>query len=161
MILIEDIGVSWYNRRETLKECTESFIIFMERLKLLDSRFDIWYKKGWSKKEALEQKIPLEYDAIKNEICRTCKDDEYPEHSFRIALWNGAKKDSEAFGIRASLGSSETEKWNNNCSLSFPYEGEIYEYYLIKENKEKLKELFIDHWQPEKIMGDDGKWINL
>lgn len=161
MILIEDIGVSWYNRRETLKECTESFIIFMERLKLLDSRFDIWYKKGWSKKEALEQKIPLEYDAIKNEICRTCKDDEYPEHSFRIALWNGAKKDSEAFGIRASLGREETNFGNNNCSLSFPYEGEIYEYYLIKENKEKLKELFIDHWQPEKIMGDDGKWINL
>ncbi|MCL5245502.1 hypothetical protein M4I21_06760 [Cellulophaga sp. 20_2_10] len=161
MILIEDIGVSWYNRRETLKECTESFIIFMERLKLLDSRFDIWYKKGWSKKEALEQKIPLEYDAIKNEICKTCKDDEYPEHSFRIALWNGAKKDSEAFGIRASLGREETNFGNNNCSLSFPYEGEIYEHYLIKENKEKLKELFIDHWQPEKIMGDDGKWINL
>ncbi|WKB83060.1 hypothetical protein QYR09_08445 [Cellulophaga lytica] len=161
MRLIEDIGVSWYNRRETLKECTESFIIFMERLKLLDSRFDIWYKKGWSKKEALEQKIPLEYDAIKNEICKTCKDDEYPEHSFRIALWNGAKKDSEAFGIRASLGREETNFGNNNCSLSFPYEGEIYEHYLIKENKEKLKELFIDHWQPEKIMGDDGKWINL
>lgn len=161
MELIEDIVVSWYNRQKTLQECTESFIVFLERLKMFDSRFEIWYQKGGNRKDAIKNIFVPEYENIRKLFCDKCNDDEYPKLSYHISLWNGGRIDSESFGISASLGSSETSKWNNNCSLSFPYEGDIYEYYRIKKNKEKLKEIFIDHWNPEKIMGDDGKWISL
>lgn len=78
-----------------------------------------------------------------------------------LAFGMGQKTGPESLSISASLGSAEPKNWNNNCILSLPYKGEIYEYYRIKENRDRLKELFVDHWNPEMVMDDQNNWIAL
>ncbi|WP_417363899.1 Imm52 family immunity protein [Galbibacter sp.] len=156
----QKIIVAWHYRKLTLKECTESFIIFIERLKLFDLRLYNWYEGANSKTEAIKNKAVFEYGYMKNRFCKNCNDDDYPEFTFDIGFWNGALKDEEAMSISASLG-GEAKFGNNNCILSLPSQGEIFEYYQVQTNYNRLVELFIDHWKPEKIMGDDGKWIYL
>ncbi len=74
----------WKGRKQTLKECTETFIIFLERLKLHDSRYNEWYGTAKSREEALKDKIKNEYNHIKNRFSLNCKDSEYPEFNFNF-----------------------------------------------------------------------------
>ena len=142
--LIPKISVIWQNRSQCLRECTEDLIIFLERLKRFDTRLGVWYERAYSRKEGMKNKIVLDYDYVKKHICKKCKDDDYPpEFTFLTGFWNGAATDPLSYGIRFSLG-GEGKLGANNCVLSFPYEGEIYEHYRKRENWKKLLELFID-----------------
>lgn len=91
IVFMLKIGVSWYDRKATLKECTESFIIFLERLKKPDPRFNQRYEGANSRKLALQKKVVWEYEYIKRKFCKKCKDSDYPEFAFDIGFWNGAE----------------------------------------------------------------------
>jgi len=132
-----------------LKESTEDVIIFLERLKNFDSRFSVWYKQGYSRKEAMKNKVVLDYELMKNWLCKKCNDNDYPESFFLAGLWSGGETGYSSYSIFISIGGSH-KVGKNSFTLSFPYEGELNEHYAIKENWEELLELFIDHWQPEK-----------
>lgn len=157
---ITQINVIWKGRKQTLKECTESFLIFLERLKLYDPRFSIWYETGVSRKKGLENKLVFEYNYIKNKFCPNCKDNDYPTYDFDIRFWNGGSKDSVSYGISASLG-GDGSIGNSICNLTFPYEGELYEHYQIRENWEQLLELFIDHWKPDQYRDFEDNLIDV
>ncbi len=160
-----EIAVTWYNRGQTLKECTEDVIIFLERLKNLDLRLGIWYKTGWSKKEAQKEQIKFEYEYIKNLFYKASKfkDDDFPEFMFDCSIWNGAENDNEAIGLRFSLGGNREHKFGwNGCFIKLPYEGKIREFYNIKGNQEALQELMIDHWKPEFLkINDEQTEVNI
>jgi len=67
--MITQINVMWKGRKQTLKECTKTFLIFLERLKLNNPSFSIWYERGYSREEGLKNKVIYEYDYIKNKLC--------------------------------------------------------------------------------------------
>lgn len=157
---ITQINVMWRARKQTLEECTKDFLVFLERLKLNDNRFSTWYERGYSRKEGLKNKVVFEFDYIKNKLCSDCKNSDYPEFDFDIGFWNGGKKDATSFGISASLG-GDGKVGNSICNLTFPYEGELYEYYKTQENWEKLLKLFIDHWNPNKYRDFEDNLIIL
>jgi len=62
------IVITWGLRKRTLKECTETLIVFLESLKRFDPRFGVWYEGGLTKKEALKTQVILDYNYIKNTI---------------------------------------------------------------------------------------------
>jgi len=157
---VTQINVIWKGRKQTLKECAETFLIFLERLKLNNPIFNIWYETGYSREEGMKNSISYELDYIKNKLCTQCNDSDYPEFDFDIRFWNGGKTDSTSFGISASLG-GDGKVGNSICNLTFPYEGEIYEYYRNRENWEKLLELFIDHWQPDQYRDFNDQLVSL
>lgn len=157
---ITQVNVMWRGRKQTLKECTETFLVFLERLKLYDERFSIWYEGGFTRKQALENKIIYEYDYIKSKFCSNCKDTDYPEFDFDIGFWNGGETDATSFGIRASLG-GDGSVGNSICSLTFPSEGELYEHYKIMKNWEQILELFVDHWNPDQFRDFKDNLVQL
>ncbi len=157
---ITEIVIIWTNRKQNLKECTESLIIFLERLKRLDTRLGIWYEQSYSRKGGMENRVYLEYDNIKRLLCKKCANEEYPEFTFLTGFWNGAATDALSYGINFSLG-GDNPVGTNNCSLTFPWEGQIYEHYRIRENWEKLLELFIDHWQPDQYRDFNDNLVDL
>lgn len=160
MKFITEITVIWTNRKQNLKESTEDIIVFLERLKKFDINFGSWYNRGNSRKEAMQSQVQLEYDFIKKKLCKKCNDSDYPEFSFLTGFWNGALSDSLSYGIRFSIG-GEGKIGTNNCVLTFPYEGELYEHYSVKKNWEQLLELFIDHWKPDQYRDFDDKLVEI
>lgn len=159
---ITEINVMWKGRKQTLKECTEDLIIFLERLKKFDSRLGVWYERAYSRKEGMKNKVRLEYEFIKNHFYESDKYEEnnFPEFSFLTGFWNGAATEPLSYGIQFSLG-GDGRVGNDICTLTFPYEGDVYEHYRIRENWEKLLELFIDHWQPDKYRDFEDNLIEL
>ncbi len=160
MEFIEEISVGWNPRQATLKECINEYIIFMLRLKTFDPRLSEWYLGGNSRKEAMKNKVEFTYDFIKQSFYKNKKDDDYPEFTFTFGLWNGAKIDAESFGVNVSLGGDDPENYNNNCLFNFPYKGEIYEHYLIQENRDKLLNFIVDHWDAERVLINET-WKDL
>ncbi|CAM1361614.1 hypothetical protein TSEDIMI_10043 [Tenacibaculum sediminilitoris] len=156
---IQQITITWGFRKQTLKECTEELIIFLERLKEFDNRLNTWYKTSSSKKEALKDKVVIEYDYIKKMFCEKCADDEYPEYSFNLSLWNGNAIELLSYSIFFTIGGSKVG--NNMVQFTFPKEGELYECYSIRENWEKLLELFINHWKPNQYYNFKDNLIEL
>ncbi|WP_378180896.1 hypothetical protein [Aquimarina sp. SS2-1] len=158
---IPSISVIWTNRLQTIKESTEDLIIFLKRLKRFDNRLGVWYERANNRKEGMKNRVVLDYDYIKKSLCKKCEDGDYPpEFTFLTGFWNGAQTDPLSYGIRFSLG-GDAKIGTNNCVLTFPYEGEIYESYCVRENWEKLMELFIDHWQPEQYRDFDNQLVKL
>lgn len=153
------IGITWGLRKETLKACTEALIVFLERLKRFDPRLGVWYEGGVTKKEALTKKVNLDYHYIKNRFCKNCDDNDYAELSFKLNFWNGNPVEALSYGLVVTIGGYKVG--NNMIMFSFPKEGEIYEHYLIKDNRDKLKELFIDHWNPDRVLNDLGDWETI
>lgn len=154
------ISVIWSNRKQSLKECTEDIIIFLECLKMFDLRLSNWFEQAYSRKEGMKNKVHFEYEYIRKQLCRKCSENEYPEFSFLKGFWNGAETESLSSSIRFSIG-GEGKLGTNNCVLNLPYEGEIYEYYKVKENWENLLNLFIDHWKPDKYRDFEDNLIDL
>ncbi len=158
---ITKITVIWINRKQTLKESTEDLIIFLERLKRFDSRLGVWYERAYSRKEGVKNKFCFKYEYVKKQLCKKCKENEYPpEFTFLTGFWNGGATDLLSYGISFSLG-GDGKIGANNCVLTFPYEGEIYEHYRIKENWENLLELFIDYWNPDKYRDFEDNLMKL
>ncbi len=156
---IPQITIIWGFRKQTLKECTEESIIFLEKIKLLDKKLSSWYKTDNNKKNVPKNKIIIEYDYIKEMFCSKCNENEYPEYSFMISIWNGNNIDSLSYGMLLTIGGARIG--NNMVQFTFPSEGEVYDYYIKKENWRKLLELFIDHWDPDKYKDFNGNLIEL
>lgn len=154
--LFRTIGVHWYSREETLRECTESLLDFLMELKKQNPLFfSDWYEKAGSKKEALEHKVIFDYDSVKKLFTKRGKDDAYPKVSYTTGIWNGAKENGGMISLSVSLGSSESQYFTNNCVLELPYEGEGFEFYRNQDNQESLIQLLKEYWSPEWIMVDD------
>lgn len=160
-IRLHTIGVAWYDKKATLKECTHDILGFIENLKAFDSLLEQWFEQGNSIKEALTKPIEFDYDYLKSRICKTCKEDEYPEYSFRISMWNGKLKEGEDMLLSASLGNPIPKINNSNCILRMPSCGVFYEKYKDVQHYHKLQELFVEYWKPQKIMNSNGDWIDL
>ncbi|WP_299609961.1 Imm52 family immunity protein [uncultured Aquimarina sp.] len=157
---LDKIGVSWYRKENTLQECTEDFLIFLERLRRFDSNLGVLYKQGKSLQESVMHEVSFEYDYIKKLFCKTCNDQDYPDISFSFSIWNGNISEGEYIRLSTSLGKSQLGVNNSNCMLSMPYKGNLYTHYSNPDDYKQLQELFIDHWKPQYIWKRD-QWIEL
>lgn len=156
---IQSIGAHWYNRRQTLKECTDKLLSFLIKLKDHNPPlFENYYKTGYSKKEAQSEIVELEYVHIKKTISKKAQDDDFPKISYIFQVWNGKDNDLEAASVSGSLGSSELESFTNNCVINLPYEGEQYLFYQVPANRHKLFHLLKNHWNPQWIQIDGERF---
>jgi len=156
---ISQMVITWGFRKKTLKESTEDLIVFLERLKRFDTRLGVWFEGGMTKKEALKNRVNLDYDCIKKIFCKKCDDNDNAKLSFKLKFWNGDPVDLLSYSIIISIGGFRVG--NNVIMFSFPKDGEIYKHYCIKENWENLLELFIDHWKPDNYRDFDDNLIEL
>ena len=123
------IGAHWYSRKENLKESTQHLLNFLLALKEHNIElFSEWHEKGNSKKEALSGKVNIEYERLKKLLSKKGKDEDYPDFSFRLSLWNGKENDGESAALSVSLGSEESKNFTNNCIIKMPYEGKQFEF---------------------------------
>lgn len=152
------IGAHWYSRELTLRECTEMMLKFLIELQKHNPLlFSNWYEKAGSKKEALENKIILDYDNVKKLFTKKGKDDAYPKVSYTTGIWNGANNNRDMISLSVSLGSSEAQYFTNNCVLELPYELNGVKFYSNQNNQDSLIALFREYWSPEWIMVDNTK----
>jgi len=152
------IGAHWYSRPQTLRECTEQTLNFLEALKDHNlALFGLWFEKGFSKKEASSRQVSFEYESIKRLFTKRGKDSDYPKVSFATGIWNGVDKEGESASLSVSLGSAEKKYFTNNCVIELPYEGEQHAFYQLDGNQKLLVSLLKHHWRPEWIMIDNSK----
>lgn len=149
------IGAYWYSRPETLKQCTEKLLDFLIKLKEHNpAYFGTWFELGYSKKEALKYKVELDYDYIKKRLSKKNAEDDFPRTSFSVRFWDGKLENAAVTSISASLGSSESEYYTNNCIIELPFDATKNDYYnYSKANQEALLDLIKKSWRPE--------WINI
>jgi hypothetical protein len=150
--IILSLGVHWYNRPKTLKECADELYEFLNILKSYKPEFfSQWYEGAFSKKKALEKKVEITYDYVKKHLSEgKYKDNDYNKYCYNFGVWNGNPKDSLSGGISASLGSNEEKGWSNNFIVDFPYDGPQMEYFREPKNLDELIKIMIDYWKPEK-----------
>lgn len=147
------IGAFWYSRPETLKQCTNHFLDFLIKLRQHNPiYFTNWYETGMSKNDALKNKIELNYLEVKKLFSKKGKEDDYPKTSFSLSIWDGAQSDTAITSLSASLGSSESKYYTNNCIIEMPFDATKNDYYNYnKTNQSAILELLKDSWHPEWI----------
>ena len=143
----------------SLKDCANLLLGFLNELRIHNPiLFAKWFERAGSKKKALNLPVIEDYEFVKALFCKRGLDSNFPEHSYRIGIWNGKEKEEEACSLEASLGSSESKFWTNNCGISLPYAGDQYDFYQNASNQEALIELLKRYWQPEWVQIDGEKY---
>ncbi|MUP45223.1 hypothetical protein E0K83_05630 [Gramella sp. BOM4] len=106
-----------------------------------------------------EDKLHMNFEEIKNLLCKSCSLSDYPEFYYRIKFWNGSDNSGESLSLKLSLG-GDAKIGHNNVILQLPYSGPLSEKYDNEKTRTDLLDLFIEFWDPEKIM-IENKWQRL
>jgi hypothetical protein len=155
------IGVYWYNRRATLAEAGEQLLGFLKVVRDHNPKlFERFCKGANSKRVALKSEIDLEYESVLKLFNKKYKPNDVPEQAFFASAWNGEPDDFNSASIEASLGSSESKLWPNNCIINLPHRGPQAEYYADPDNQKALLDIMIEYWNPESYM-IDGKEVEI
>ena len=150
---LEIVRALWHDRPATLKECTEQLVAFLIKLKEHNpDLFGIWYETGWSRKQALQNKLEFSYASIKRLFSKRIKNDElYPETTYKASAWSGGC-DEEAVSFMARLGTGGHHLYPNSFDLELPFKGTWHEYYKNPAHQEALINLVKDYWLPDRLM---------
>ena len=147
------IAAHWYNRPQTLGQCADQLLAFLQELQQHNEQlYGRWFEQAGSKARALTKPLPREYAAILKSFGTRASEGSYPATSFSVGLWNGARDEGEAIGLRVSLGSSEQALYPNLCLLELYENTACQEFYAQQDNVQALQQLFMRFWQPEKLI---------
>src|ERR1700757_1466763 len=97
------IGAYWNARPETLQDVQIKTFKTLSFLKEIDEQFSNWYKTAMSRKKALERKIFITEDAMRELCLQNVKKGElddkgFSKMGFLMELWSG-HKDEESSSI--------------------------------------------------------------
>nr|WP_143436747.1 Imm52 family immunity protein [Hymenobacter crusticola] len=108
-----------------------------------------WFEKAPSKQAALLKPVQLDYSSVLQVFPKNAGEASLPETSFRVGLWNGARKEQEAIQLSVALGSRETKYFPNNCLIRLRESIAAQAFYAEKANIAELEHLLRRAWQPE------------
>jgi hypothetical protein len=147
------IGAYWYSRPQTLGQCTSQLLAFLQKLQQHNALvYSHWFEQANTKAKALTKPLGQDYAGVLNAFGTKTGEQSYPETTFGLGLWNGARRDAEGIVLRVSLGGSEPSLYSNYCLLDLQQNKECQVFYANKQNVEAFENLFFDFWQPEKII---------
>ncbi len=149
------IAVYWGSREESLDICTKKVIDFFSILSEMNSSFEKWFEKGYSRKKALEHQYIFEYDKINKSLLKSrIKTDigniiiENLGYSF--STWNGLQE-GEVTGISIHCNTS-ANCVSNNVVINLPSNKEIYDDIYKIDFILRMFNLLIEVWHPEQIV---------
>ena len=147
---IDSISAIWYSDDKALIEnCTDRVLKFLILLKDHNNHlFGAWYEKANTKKEALENKVELNPAYIKDALHKKW-DKKFDDIGSHISFWTGNTDEDNSSEISFKVGGYGRKSFNkNSCVLSLP----INQNYEDKNQCTELVELFINYWNPDKIL---------
>ena len=149
------IGAYWGPREESLDICTKKVIDFFSILSEMDSSFEKWFEKGYSRKKALEHQYIFEYDKINKSLLNSrIKTDigniimENLGYSF--STWNGLRE-GEITGISIHCNTS-SNCVSNNVVIKLPSNKEVYDDIYKIDFILRMFNLLIELWHPEQVV---------
>ncbi len=148
------IGAYWGSRAEPLAQIVDTVKETLIRLSKIDEQFLIWHELGMSRKKALEKKFSIDNDSIQKICLQKVKKGEFDEKGFAkmgflMGLWTGHKEE-ESNNISFNVGGSyNTDKLNNSCVLTVPYEGSSKERILQIEKAKAIINVLVELWKPD------------
>lgn len=147
------IGAYWYNRPQTLGQCTSQLLSFLQKLQQHNAHaYGHWFEQATSRAKALAKPLPNDYAAVLNAFGTKAGADSYPETTFGLGLWNGARKNAEGIVLRVALGGREQSLYANTCTLDLHQNKACQAFYADKQHVLALEDLFASFWQPARIM---------
>lgn len=147
------IGVHWYNRPQTLGQCSFQLHSFLQKLQQHNAQvYGHWFEQANSKAKALTKPLVGDYTAVMKAFGTKARESDYPATSFGLSLWNGALNDEEGIVLRVSLGSSEKKLYPNSCTLDLYQNQDCQAFYTNSHHVQELEKLFSSFWQPEKLI---------
>ncbi|MCP9199400.1 hypothetical protein MKO06_05750 [Gramella sp. GC03-9] len=158
-IKLKKIGVAWGERLQSLEECVNDILIFIYLLEKCDDNFSNWFPTGFKKMNKPEDRLHNNFEEIKNLLCKSCALSEYPQFYYSTKFWNGSNNLGDALSLSFSLG-GDAKLGHNNVILQLPYSGALSEKYDNEKTRTNLLALFIEFWDPDKIMVEN-KWQRL
>jgi hypothetical protein len=97
----------WGDRKESADECAVRAEAFFNSIAKCDPALGHWFKRGWSRKEALKYRIPPDAETLRKMfLAGRSWTDGRPRKlmgnlGFHISMWNGASRD-ERRGLRGT-----------------------------------------------------------
>lgn len=144
------IEVSWEYRPQTLRQCTESFLTFLQKLAAYQPDFfSTWYEEKETIEETRQNPIQFTYTWVKNTFSPTDKEDELPVFNYFTRYTNG-QKFPETMMIEASLGVG-MDIAPNSCMIELPRKGPSYDFYKKPSHLLTLMKMMIAYWDPRYI----------
>jgi hypothetical protein len=145
-------GAYWGPRRETPEECAGRTSEFLSGLGSGDPLFRQWFKKGWSRKDALKHQICVSHDALTDLFAAGAhhRDSDRTiirELGFLVSAWTGGP-DGECASLSIKCG-GYFHGIPNSCVIRFPYRGEVADRVLQVEVLSQIMLLGVRYWEPD------------
>jgi hypothetical protein len=151
----------WGNRKETVDECAKHAERFLRLLAEFDDTFGQWFKKGMSRRQALQSKVEPTFESLRNLLSkgRSRRDDNkevIEDLGFHLALWNGLNGYNGGAGVYIHCGSypDPTMHEPNFCDIDFPYGGSALNRLLQVDKLCKIIDIMVTCWNP------DWAWVS-
>jgi len=155
MIDAFSIGAYWKNRKQLLDSIINPTVQTLKGLGEIDEQFVNLYELGRSRKQALEHKISLSSEYIRELYLRGTKNNDldqsgYSKIGYSLWVWTG-HTDEEASNLSFSVGKS-SERLSNVCLIKIPSEGVARDRLLNIEKIKKIIALLIQNWDPDMVV---------
>jgi len=149
------MGAYWPARKESIDQCADRVLEFLESLANCDRVFAKWYELGWTRKQAVERMTPVlsrEYilKTLEKGQNRTDVGNEVIEEmGFDIGLWNGSEK-TKSVGLHITCGlywisPNEKSTLGNAVVLDLPDDlGELQQ----ADHAVKVLAAAVESWEP-------------
>jgi len=149
------LGAYWGDREEDLDSCAVRLTNFLKGLRDCDEIFHRWFKTGWSRKEALANEMPVEFDKLRELLDKEGKHRTdigsrvMEDLGFSVCLWNGRDPNNGAVGLSVSCGSYAGHPGiMNSCVINLPNEGSVVERVISSVVLEKMLCITARCWEP-------------
>ncbi|MEM6342681.1 MAG: Imm52 family immunity protein [Bacteroidota bacterium] len=146
----------WGQRREDIKIVSQRIVDFLGHLKQIQPDvFGQWYYSGMSREESLERIMDITVKNVMHELTAS-KEERFDNLPLSFGGWNGADTEEGAASMSFAM-NGLVDFAKNNCVLRLPYGGSHRDFFLKKENQDRLIELMKETWNPDYIMVDREK----
>jgi hypothetical protein len=151
-----DLHARWGDRKESADECAGHAVECLQQLAVCDAAFGQWFKRGKSRKEALEGRFEPTFESCRDLLEKgrnhfdTTKE-VIEDLGFSMGLWNGGEEGS-AVGLRFHGGAYPAVPRMpnpNDCVIDLPYGGSAADYLLSKGKLRQITSAVVESWNPD------------
>ncbi len=149
------IGAYWGDRRECLDACAKRLHTYLSQLYACDEIFQQWFELGYSRKQALTKKVPIETTTLRKLLDKGRHRTDIGSYiidslGFRVSLWNGLPEENGETSISISCGLyAANPGLLNSCVINLPKGGMAEKRILNLNILEKIISAVASSWEPD------------
>jgi hypothetical protein len=142
----DDISVYWRRRSETVRACAERYARWLRDLERIEPFFATWYRQGWSRRDAVKEKVTPTADYIEP-ILAASPIFSRSKPGWYKAFWTpGSVKGGDA-KVEVSCGDDDLHALNT-AHIELPHAGPAAKRIATREVMLPLFEYSIRAWEP-------------